>query len=172
MGIRGPAPKPTALRILQGNPGKLKINSKEPHPPKAEDDLEPPAWLSNAGQEAFRRLRADLPWLTVSDLDLFAGYCNAFARWREAEDFLTAHGMMFVVREPAKGNSPGEGGRETKGLIKYMQSYPQVAHAAKYYSQMVAAGRELGLSPASRTRIGWGDQQKGKTKTPQEEMFG
>jgi P27 family predicted phage terminase small subunit len=165
MGLRGPSPKPTALRILQGNPGKLKINRTEPKPPKAPVQLEPPAWLNKEGRETFRRLRPDLPWLTVADIDLFAGYCNAFARWREAEDFLTLHGMMFVIRDDPKG-------KDDKGAIRYMQSYPQVAHSAKYYSQMVAAGRELGLSPASRTRIKAGDPPGSSKKTPAEEMFG
>lgn len=164
MGIRGPAPKPTALRILQGNPSKRPINEDEPESKAAPVILDPPAWLTEDGQECFLRLRPTLPWLTIADLDLFAGYCNAFARWREAEDFLTAHGTMFVIRDvPEKG--------EKKGPIKYMQSYPQVAHAAKYYSQMIAAGRELGLSPSSRTRIKAGDKSPA-SKSPAEKMFG
>ncbi len=32
MGQRGPAPKPTALRILEGNPGKRPLNASEPRP--------------------------------------------------------------------------------------------------------------------------------------------
>ena len=30
MGLRGPAPKPTAIKRLEGNPGKRKLNEAEP----------------------------------------------------------------------------------------------------------------------------------------------
>jgi phage terminase small subunit len=30
MGLRGPAPKPTAIKRLEGNPGKRKLNEMEP----------------------------------------------------------------------------------------------------------------------------------------------
>ena len=32
------------------------------------------------------------------DMAAFAGYCQAYARWKEAEEFLTQHGSM--VRTP------------------------------------------------------------------------
>jgi len=104
-------------------------------------------------------------WLVRDAAEAGRTLSDAFARWREAEDFLTLHGMMFVIRDDPKG-------KDDKGAIRYMQSYPQVAHSAKYYSQMVAAGRELGLSPASRTRIKAGDPPGSSKKTPAEEMFG
>jgi hypothetical protein len=36
MGKRGPSPKPTSLKVLQGNPGKRKINKSEPKPHMAD----------------------------------------------------------------------------------------------------------------------------------------
>ena len=33
--------------------------------------------------------------LTMVDLTAFAGYCQAYARWREAEEFITQHGSIF-----------------------------------------------------------------------------
>jgi hypothetical protein len=33
MGLRGPAPEPTALKLLRGNPGKRPLNTLEPKPP-------------------------------------------------------------------------------------------------------------------------------------------
>lgn len=33
MGKSGPAPKPTAMKALQGNPGRRPLNKKEPRPP-------------------------------------------------------------------------------------------------------------------------------------------
>ena len=34
MAMRGRKPKPTALKVLEGNPGKRPLNKKEPQPEK------------------------------------------------------------------------------------------------------------------------------------------
>ena len=34
MATRGRKPKPTALKVLEGNPGKRPLNDREPVPPK------------------------------------------------------------------------------------------------------------------------------------------
>jgi P27 family predicted phage terminase small subunit len=164
MGQRGPSPKPTALRILQGNPGKLKLNPNEPQPMKAAADVPPPAWLVQRAREVWTRLRPDLPWLTIADVDLFAAYCSSFTRWREAEDFLEAHGLTFVVREAA-------GKKGTLGKIKFIQQWPQVAIAQKCLLMMCKLGGELGLSPASRTRIHV-EPEKNQANRNSERMFG
>ena len=38
MATRGRKPKPTALKILEGNPGKRPINENEPIPPKGTEN--------------------------------------------------------------------------------------------------------------------------------------
>ena len=43
MATRGRKPKPTALKLLEGNPGKRPLNGREPVPPRAA--LKCPAWL-------------------------------------------------------------------------------------------------------------------------------
>lgn len=43
MALQGRKPKPTALKILEGNPGKRKLNAKEPTPLKKAPKC--PAWL-------------------------------------------------------------------------------------------------------------------------------
>lgn len=146
MGQRGPSPKPTALRILQGNPGKLKLNPGEPKPPTAAVDLPSPAWLTQKAREVWTRLRPDLPWLSVADVDLFAAYCSTYARWRDAETFIEAHGLTFVMREPGTK-------KDEQGKIKFIQQWPQVAIAQKSLLMMCKLAGELGLSPAARTRI-------------------
>lgn len=49
MATRGRKPKPTALKLLEGNPGKRPINEHEPIPPKG--TVKCPSWLE---QEAKR----------------------------------------------------------------------------------------------------------------------
>ena len=41
--MAGRKPKPTAVKKLEGNPGKRKLNTKEPNPGKEMPDC--PAWL-------------------------------------------------------------------------------------------------------------------------------
>ena len=33
--------------------------------------------------------------LTIVDITAFAGYCQAYARWKEAEEFISQHGSIF-----------------------------------------------------------------------------
>ena len=36
--------------------------------------------------------------LTEIDMAAFAGYCQAYARWKEAEEFITQHGTIVKTR--------------------------------------------------------------------------
>jgi P27 family predicted phage terminase small subunit len=163
MGRRGPAPKPTALRILQGNPGKTKLNPSEPQPPAAPELLSPPAWLVKEAKEAWMRLRPDLPWLSLADVDLFAAYCSSYARWRETQDFLDENGLTYEIR--------GEGVKGRPGPVKCVQQYPQVAIARQSLQLMCKLAGELGLSPAARTRIQV-EPEKNTADRTAERMFG
>jgi P27 family predicted phage terminase small subunit len=151
MGSRGPSPKPTALRILQGNPGKIKLNPHEPKPATAAPDLKPPKWMDTPAQEVWMRLRPDLPWLTVADVDLFSAYCSTYVRWREAEDKISVQGAILVLYEPLTAAQKKQG--DKKGDVKYIQTNPHISIAQKALLMICKLGAELGLSPASRTRI-------------------
>ena len=50
MATRGRKPKPTALKVLEGNPGKRPLNENEPIPPKG--SIKCPSWLLPEGMEA------------------------------------------------------------------------------------------------------------------------
>ena len=96
MATRGRKPKPTALKLLEGNPGKRPLNDREPVPPKA--TLKCPAWLLPEAKKEWKRLAPALEAmgvLTMADLTKFEGYCQAYARWKEAEAFITQHGSIF-----------------------------------------------------------------------------
>lgn len=73
--------------------------------------------------------------LTMADLTAFAGYCQAYARWREAEDFITQHGSIF------------------KTPSGYVQQVPQVSIAQQNLKIMQSFATEFGLTPACRARI-------------------
>jgi len=73
--------------------------------------------------------------LTEMDMAAFAGYCQAYARWKEAEEFITQHGSM--VRTPNG----------------YLQQVPQVSIAQTNQKIMLKFCEQFGLTPSSRSRI-------------------
>ena len=138
-GVRGQSgrkPKPTSLKLLQGNPGKRPMNENEPKPePKLPS---PPNHLSKEARKEWRRSGAFLLQLgLISDLDraAFAAYCTAYGRWIEAEEALRTYGVM--IKSPS-------------GFP--MQS-PYLAVANKAMDQMRSLLSEFGMSPATRTRV-------------------
>ena len=140
MATTGRRPKPTALKVLEGNPGKRKLNEHEPVPPKA--DIRCPNWLMPEAKKEWKRLASSLKSmgvLTAADLTAFAGYCQAYARWREAEEFITKHGSIF------------------KTPSGYVQQVPQVSIAQQNLKIMQSFCTEFGLTPACRSRIIAGD---------------
>ena len=117
MARRGRPPKPTHLRALQGNPGNRPLNKNEPKPTKGTPRC--PAWMSPGAKKAWKHIVPDLQRigvLTVIDGAALAGLCHAYARWREAEEFLEAHGPCYPVKD--------EGGN-----LRCMMQFPQVAIA-------------------------------------------
>ncbi len=136
MAQRGRKPKPTAIKVLEGNPGKRPVNSAEPKPiskaPKC------PIWLEAEAKKEWRRVAKQLEQLgvlTEVDMAAFAGYCQAYARWKEAEEFISKHGT--IVKTPSG----------------YWQQVPQVSISQTYLKIMSKFCEQFGLTPSARTRI-------------------
>ena len=53
--MAGRKPKPAAVKKLEGNPGKRKLNTKEPNPGKGMPDC--PAWLLPEAKTEWIRYR-------------------------------------------------------------------------------------------------------------------
>lgn len=133
---RGRKPKPTAIKIIEGNPGKRPLNEFEPKPKKKAPRC--PSWLENDAKKEWRRMAKQMEHLgTLTEIDMaaFAGYCQAYARWKEAEEFITKHGA--IVKTPSG----------------YWQQVPQVSIAQTYLKIMNKFCEQFGLTPSSRTRI-------------------
>lgn len=136
MGARGPLPKPTALRRLEGNPGKRPLNRREPRPRPVAPKC--PAWLLPEARREWRRVRPELErlgLLTVVDGVALAGYCQSYARWREAEAAIDEHGATFTTD------------------TGYVGVRPEVAIAQRSLQMLRAFCAEFGLTPASRGRM-------------------
>ncbi|EHN13428.1 phage terminase small subunit P27 family [Clostridium sporogenes] len=136
MAQRGRKPKPTAIKIIEGNPGKRPLNKNEPKPQKKAPRC--PGWLEDDAKKEWRRMAKQMEHLgTLTEIDMaaFAGYCQAYARWKEAEEFVTKHGA--IVKTPSG----------------YWQQVPQVSIAQTYLKIMNKFCEQFGLTPSSRSRI-------------------
>ena len=85
--MAGRKPKPTAIKELEGNPGKRKLNKKEPKPEKGM--LVCPEWLLPEAKVEWKHLSEKLNQmgvLTEVDMAAFAAYYQSYARWKEAQE--------------------------------------------------------------------------------------
>lgn len=140
--MRGRPPKPTALKRLSGNPGKRKLNKKEPKPAADDSLLTPPSWLDPVAKGEWRRVAPNLytlGLLTHADLTQLAAYCKAYSRWRQAEKAL-------------------DGGLTAETASGYEQQAAHVSIAQQYFKQMHAISAHFGFTPASRTRLQTGGE--------------
>jgi P27 family predicted phage terminase small subunit len=144
MGVRGPRPSPTKLKVLRGNPGRRPLNQDEPIPEAG--SLVPPSWLEGEGIAEWNRIAPklhDLGLLTTVDEQALATYCHTWARWREAEHHIKKFGMVIK----------GKGG--------YPVISPFVAVANRAMAQMKGFLVEFGMTPSARSRVtAAGDKHK------------
>lgn len=142
----GRPPKPTALKVIQGNAGKRKLNKNEPSPDALVVVPEPPEWFGPIAVAAWQQVA---PWLveakilTSTDLHNLEAFCMAYQRWREAQDDITKLGIVVMG---------------SKQKIKN----PACTVANETMRQMATFGSALGLDPAARARLKPGGAEKPK----------
>ena len=152
MGRRGPAPKPTALRVLHGDRAD-RVNAAEPRP--ADLDIEPPDWLSPEAVEVWDRLAGDLTTkgvLTAWDTEAYACWCDAVVRRRKAAAVLAEDGE--VIELPVY-NKNGElaGHRLAKS--------PWTLVLREADAQVQRYGARFGLTPSDRSQLSIGGDDNG-----------
>ena len=132
-------PKPTAIRILEGNRGKRPLNNKEPKYrvciPK------PPEILNETGRKEWYRVGRILvkyKVLTEMDKAVFMSYCFSFQILMELCKLIKEKDMAAILQKTPNGM-----------LVESAIS----TSANKYYRQMLRSAVELGLTPSSRSRI-------------------
>lgn len=138
----GPKPKPTPLKLLEGNPGKRPLPKDEPKPKST--TMVCPRYLSKGARKEWRRLKkelSDIGILTSIDHAIFEAYCVAYDEWVKNAGLAQQHPIV-------------------KAQSGYMQISPFVTLAEKAFKKWTKAAAELGLTPSSRTRIA---TDKGKT---------
>ena len=138
MGARGPAGKPTALKLLEGNPGKREVNLNEPKYPLSAESEKPPAWLGPYGKKEWRRIFPLLKTngiMTDADYMALCGYCQNVDTWVMAEKNKRANGLTTVTSN----------GTEVQ--------HPAVGISNTAVTNMLKFAKEFGLTPASRQNL-------------------
>jgi len=152
--MRGRKPKPTALHVLNGNPSKIKdLGKNEPKPvpiaPKC------PHWLHKNAKKEWRRIAPQLErlgLLTQVDMAALAMYCEAWAQYRDAIEFIHKKGQVYATWER---NMDGSVATDDRGqpILRHMQQWPQVGIANKQLKNIQSLCAEFGLTPSARGRI-------------------
>ena len=133
---KGRKPKPTAIKKLEGNPGRRPLPENEPEYPFGTTC---PNFMPVYGRSEWKRLYPILVKarvLTRADRVALAGYCEAYARWRRAVEYLDKAGTD-VYMTPS-------------GTLRPL---PHVTIAANASDQMRKWASTLGITPSNRTRI-------------------
>ncbi len=134
---RGRPPKPTALKLIQGNPGKRKLDKNGPAPDALAQVPDPPAWLGSIAASIWRQVA---PWLvqariiTDTDLHNLELFAMAYQRWREAEEDISKNGIVVMGAK-----------QEIKN--------PACTVANESARRISTFGAALGLDPAARARL-------------------
>lgn len=134
--MSGPPKKPTAWRRAEGNRGKRAWNHAEPKPPEGTPDC--PDHLSEEARAEWLRLvdtLVSMGVITIVDRAVLAAYCQAYGRWVEAEQKLKEAPLLF------------------KTPSGYVQQSPWLNIANRQMELMGRYMAEIGLTPASRSRI-------------------
>jgi len=136
--------KPTALKLIRGNPGKRALNGEEPKP-KLEIPP-PPEWMSAEAKAEWDYVAGQLyavGCLTGIDRGALAAYCQAYGRWVQAER---------ALNECAKHDTASSGLLVDIGKEQYRRN-PLVAIANDAMAALVKYSVEFGMTPSARSRI-------------------
>lgn len=134
---RGRPFKPTALKVLEGNPGKRDLPAEPQYP--VDMCPKPPKFLIPEAKKEWKKLAPALSkigLLTIADAAAFASYCQAYGRWIQAEEALTKTGLAYLHKDTGS-----------------LKRSPYVDVAKSYKNDMLQAATEFGLTPSTRAAL-------------------
>jgi P27 family predicted phage terminase small subunit len=143
--MRGRRPKQTAVKILEGNPGKRRLNAAEMQPEPGVPDPPEVLNLDPVALDEWNRIApqlAALGVLTRLDAVALSAYCMRFARMIESQKLIDRYGMLLLEGKKIRRN-------------------PAIRFWNDALRELLRWGVEFGLTPASRSRI--------RIEKPQEE---
>ena len=156
---KGPSPKPTNLKVLEGNPGKRPLSLNEPQPKPALPLC--PNFLKGAAKKEWQRLSPELytlGLLSLIDRAALAAYCSAYGMWVEVEHELMQMRKSNKELAMLKKKYPERNIQSANGLVRQTSNgnwimEPLLGVRKQALEQMHKFLTEFGMTPASRTRI-------------------
>lgn len=136
-------PKPTALKILQGNPGKRPLNKNEPKPERPKRIPTIPNHLRGAARYEWQRVCRelyDLGLLTTLDRAALAMYCSAYGTYAHAQKKIDELGDIYKTPKGAVVQNPYLGIRN------------------RAIDQTLRLMVEFGMTPSARSRMSIGKE--------------
>jgi P27 family predicted phage terminase small subunit len=136
MARMGRPPKPTNLKLLEGNPGKRPIPKGEPKPMPISPQC--PVWLYPEAKAMWSHLMPELErigLMTIVDGRAFEAACQNYATWVRCEKYLKKNG--YTILAPSG----------------YPVQRPEVTVGQKALKAFQSFCTEFGMTPASRSRM-------------------
>lgn len=136
----GRKPKATALKLINGNPGRRPLNMQEPE--YVSGIPEKPEWFDTYESEEWDRITGNLNGqrvFTKNDLGILVSICVAYAQFRECLAIIKELGRTYVV-EDMGGNT-------------HYKTRPEAIRgetALRLYTSFLS---EIGFTPSSRSKI-------------------
>jgi P27 family predicted phage terminase small subunit len=149
--MAGRPPKPTALKALQGNPGKRPLNKREPK--SSVLTSEPPPWLDEYAKEAWEQispLLVGMRVLTEADAPALCLLVKAWSDWRTADAVIQREGTSFEVKEWDRGAE--------EFVVVSIRRRPEVAERADAWRRVRLALTDFGMTPSARSRVVTADE--------------
>jgi len=137
--MSGPAPLPTNIHQLHGNPSGKKFNVAEPKPPVKIPD--PPIRMGTVARRHWRYvvpLLEEMGVLAAIDSAALAAYCQTFEQWADLEE---------VIKKDKKLADDDENKLSLRDNLSVGRSLIQIRN------QMRMMLAEFGMTPASRGRV-------------------
>ena len=154
-GTRGPLPKPAALKMLEGNPGKRSLDLAAGVNPRIEIPSPPKHWSPEARKEGKRitPLLEELGLISGLDRTALALYCQASGRLAELE---TAFNGKVDLLMSERGIDYAAAVYEASHAVTpsgYAQQSVIVQLIKSHREQVNRYLMHFGLSPAARGRV-------------------
>lgn len=96
------------------------------------------SWLDAEAKKEWKRVVKELvekEEIKAIDTKALEGYCQSYSKWKECERILQEEGYTFTTPNG------------------YVQQRPEIAISNKALAELRAWTKELGLTPASRSRM-------------------
>jgi len=156
MGRRGPAPLPTNIVRLTGNPGKKALNTYEPTPVDTSQP-DPPSFLDTYALKEWNEVCDGLNAMgvfTKIDKAILAAYCDSYSLWKRCSEQLKKN-----AKERGAGNELVDTTKNNNTIYSVLVG---TMNSAK--SDTIKYAEKLGMTASARRSLGGVEGNGGKGK--------